>query len=86
MDKVEHDRLVAIREEMLALFEEAKSLMRMHTSPGQYQRIKHTWVSNLDVALGDGDFIDTHTETFKKTLDDLTPSDEVDEEEDLEEG
>ncbi len=86
MDKIEHDRLVAIREEMLVLFEEAKSLMRMHTSPGQYQRIKYTWVGNLDVALGDGDFVDTHTETFKKTLDDLTPSEEEEEEEEEEEG
>ncbi len=82
MDKIEHDRLVAIREEMLVLFDEAKSLLRMHTSPGEFARFKHTWIANLDVALGEGDFMDAMENTFKKTLDELDPGDESEDEDD----
>lgn len=67
MDKADKERLRAIRQEMVDLLEEASDILRQNDRI-IYNHVKHTWIGNLDVALGEGNFVDRHSETFAKTL------------------
>lgn len=80
MDKEEKDRLRHIRQEMIDLLEEAKNIIRQHSGREIYNRAKHTWIGHLDVALGGGAFVDTHDNTFEKTLRELGIPTDINEE------
>ena len=64
-------RLSEIRGSMMELLDEAKNLLRREASQDVFNRAKHTWIGNADVALGGGEFVDTHSHTFRKTLGEL---------------
>lgn len=85
-DKEDFKRLQDIRFKMIDLLDEAKNLIRQHAPREQFNRSKHTWINNIDAALGGGECIDTYDHTFEKALAELDPGDEddYDDEEDLE--
>jgi hypothetical protein len=76
IDDADFDRLVEIRQEMMALLNEAKNTLRMSVGHKSsiYQRAESYWIGHIDSALGGGDFVDTYNYTFKKTLYELEPA------------
>lgn len=76
MDKADHERLTDIRNDMVDLLEEAKNLIRKDANKSIYERAKATWIGDIDVGLGGGNFMDNHAHTFEKTLNELDPGDE----------
>lgn len=83
MDKIDHDRLKEIREEMMNLLDEATTLIRQTGDRFVLERAKAYWIGSIDQGLGEGNYVDTYYHTMKKTIDELDPGDEEDE--DLEE-
>jgi hypothetical protein len=87
MDHDDIGRLVEIREEMMDLLYEAKGLL--NGAPRDIkERAKAYWIGHIDVALGDGEYVDNHDYTMQRTigeLEDRIPLNEEDEELDDEE-
>jgi hypothetical protein len=76
-----HERLQEIRQEMMELLEEAKTIVR-HSDKHIYERAKAYWIGHIDTALGGGAYIDTYDYTLEKTIDELTPDEEDEEDND----
>jgi hypothetical protein len=83
MEKYNYDRLTEIREQMVDLLEEAKNIIRLDAPRHVYDRAKAYWIGHIDVALGDGNYVDTYDVTFAKTLNEIDV--ETDEDKDFDE-
>jgi hypothetical protein len=79
IDRTDHDRLKEIRSEMMDLLDEAKNLIRM-SDRFVYERAKAYWIGHIDTGLGGGQYVDTYDCTMEKTINELDPGDEDDEE------
>lgn len=85
------DRLSEIREEMVALLEEAKDLVRELGSEWEYNRAKAYWMAAITTALSENtSYLGRSMCSMEKTIDALAPDDEddlapSDDEEDAEE-
>lgn len=71
MDKEDLKELVKIRHQMMDLLQNAQDLLRQNAPGITYERAKSYWIGHIDVALGCGDYVDTHDQTFEKTLREL---------------
>lgn len=79
INKTDHDRLKEIREEMMDLLREAVSIIRV-ADKHIYDRSKAYWIGNIDIGLGDGDYIDAYQFTMDKAIKELDPGEEDNEE------
>jgi hypothetical protein len=52
---------------MQELLSEASNLLQRNNQRA-YEAAKSYWIGHIDIALGGGNYVDTHAQTFEKTL------------------
>jgi len=68
----DYDRIVEIHEEMIALLEEAKQIVRRNGTPGVYDLAKSYWINQISNALTTSCLCPESMEDTIKTLEPYT--------------